>query len=277
MCKEIKKSNALINAKYTLSLNEQRIILLAIHKCQDLNKETVAIHAEEYAEEYKVSKNSAYEALKEGQSRLYRRELSFVITNENGNKERFLERWVDRVSYIDNEAICKIKFKDVVLPMIKEVQKNFSYYGLERVAGLTSSYALRLYEIIIAWRSIKKTPEINLEELREMMGLDEQYKTMSNFKKRVIEPAIEQINERTDVKGLKYQQIKHGRTITGFVFTFGFKVVKDDRVQDLLEPKRDIKRLTKSEAEKKARPGESYFELEKRLRSEGFKVPKLGG
>ena len=42
---------------------------------------------------------------------------------------------------------------------------------------------------------------------------------MNNFKSRVLEPAITQINEKTDIK-IKVEQHKTGRSITGFSFKF---------------------------------------------------------
>ncbi|WP_267284265.1 RepB family plasmid replication initiator protein [Moraxella lacunata] len=54
---------------------------------------------------------------------------------------------------MENEAIVRLKFSDDVAPLITLLEKNFTSYELEQVAGLTSKYAVRLYEIIIAWRT----------------------------------------------------------------------------------------------------------------------------
>lgn len=45
---------------------------------------------------------------------------------------------------------------------------------------------------------------------------------MHQFKSRVLEPAIKQINEFTDIQA-EYVQHKSGRTITGFEFKFKLK------------------------------------------------------
>ena len=73
---------------------------------------------------------------------------------------------------------------------------------------------------MIAWRSTGKTPIIEINEFRKKLGvLDTEYKQMNNFKSRVLEPAITQINEKTDIK-IKVEQHKTGRSITGFSFKF---------------------------------------------------------
>lgn len=45
---------------------------------------------------------------------------------------------------------------------------------------------------------------------------------MSDFKKRVLDLAIKDINEKTDIKAT-YEQHKQGRMITGFSFSFKHK------------------------------------------------------
>lgn len=88
---------------------------------------------------------------------------------------------------------------------------------------LTSKYAIRLYEILIAWRSVEKTPVLEINDLRFKLGIEDvEYKRMSDFKARVLESAIKQINEFTDIKAA-YLQHKSGRTITGFEFKFKLK------------------------------------------------------
>ena len=74
--------------------------------------------------------------------------------------------------------------------------------------------------MLIAWRATGKVPEIELSEFRNRLGVgDNEYTAMNNFKSRVLEPAIKQINEHTDIT-VKVEQHKKGRTISGFSFKF---------------------------------------------------------
>jgi plasmid replication initiation protein len=47
------------------------------------------------------------------------------------------------------------------------------------------------------------------------MGYKNKYLLLANFKMRVLDIAVNQINETTDYK-IEYEQHKEGRTITGF-------------------------------------------------------------
>src|SRR5690606_25175398 len=63
-------------------------------------------------------------------------------------------------------------------------------------------------------------PILEIGDFRQKIGVqDNEYKTMSDFKKRVLEPAIEQINKETDMT-VKYEQHKTGRVVSGFQFKF---------------------------------------------------------
>ena len=70
--------------------------------------------------------------------------------------------------------------------------------------------------MLIAWRATGKVPEIELSEFRNRLGVgDNEYTAMNNFKSRVLEPAIKQINEHTDIT-VKVEQHKKGALLAAF-------------------------------------------------------------
>ncbi|MCT2603126.1 replication initiation protein RepM, partial [Acinetobacter baumannii] len=158
--------------------------------------------------------------------------------HKDTNKEIVVKsRWVSRIAYVDDLAILEVTFAPDVVPLITRLEKHFTSYQLKQVAQLTSKYAIRLYEFLIAWRSTGKTPIISLSEFREKLGLDiNEYQKMINFKNRVLEPAIKQINELTDIY-VKYEQYKTGRSISGLSFTFKQKKAES------LSQKKDLNTL----------------------------------
>ena len=80
--------------------------------------------------------------------------------------------------------------------------------------------------MLIQWRSAGKTPIFDLEVFRQQLGVEvNQYKTMSNFKSYVLDFAIKQVNELTDITA-KYEQHKTGRIISGFSFKLSQKKTK---------------------------------------------------
>ena len=248
------KDNALINASYNLEVTEQRLILLSIIRARETGQgissdSKLEIHASDYASRFDVTKEAAYNALKNAVNNLFERKFSFKEIHKDTNKEIVVKsRWVSRIAYVDDLATLEVTFAPDVVPLITRLEKHFTSYQLKQVAQLTSKYAIRLYEFLIAWRDVGKTPVISLSEFREKLGLDiNEYQKMVNFKSRVLEPAIKQINELTDIH-VKYEQYKTGRSISGLSFTFKHKKInsipseRDPNTVDLFTQMTDAQR-----------------------------------
>lgn len=240
------KDNALINASYTLGLVEQRLILLAIvvirehtHNMQldyiAFNK-PITITAESYINAFGVAPSTAYETLKDACKSLFSRQFSYHEPREKGKVAYKTTRWVSDIAYIDNSATVEFTFAPAVLPLIVHLEKHLTSYELKQVANLTSGYAIRLYELLISWRSVGKTPEMDLLEFRKKMGvLESEYPRIDNLKRVVLESAIKQINKHTDIS-VTYEQHKTGRSITGFSFKFKQKQKKESQTIEHKDP-----------------------------------------
>ncbi|NDN59001.1 replication initiation protein [Acinetobacter baumannii] len=235
------KDNALMNASYNLEVTEQRLILLAIINARETQQgitsdSKLEIHANDYANQFNVKKETAYEALKNAVNNLFERQFSFKETTKKGVGV-VRSRWVSRIKYIDDSGLLEITFAPDVVPLITRLEQHFTSYQLKQVSQLTSKYAIRLYEVLIAWREVGKVPKIDLAEFRERLGIAaDEYKAMNHFKSRVLEPSIKQINEHTDIT-VSYDQHKTGRTITGF--SFKFKQKNPLKITKQTEIKRD--------------------------------------
>ena len=229
------KDNALINASYNLDLVEQRLILLAIVEARESGKginanDPLTVHAESYINQFGVHRNTAYQALKDACDNLFARQFSYQEINERGNTENVRSRWVSEVRYVDAEATVKLIFAPVVIPLITRLEERFTQYEMKQISELSTGYAIRLYELLICWRTTGKTPIIELSEFRQKTGvLENKYTAMCDLKKRVLEPALKQINEHTDITAT-YEQHKKGRVITGFSFKFKQKKPKQAEI-----------------------------------------------
>ena len=218
------KDNALINASYNLELTEQRLIMLAIINARESGQGITAdskleIHASDYAKLFNVSIDASYKALKEAVNDLFNRQFSYTAEYKRTGKTGVVRsRWVSRIFYVDDLALLEITFAPDVVPLVTRLEEHFTSYQAKQVAHLTSKYATRLYELLIAWREVGKVPQIEISTFRNRLGLlENEYTAMSDFKKRVLEPSIKQINEHTDIT-VTYEQHKKGRLISGFSF-----------------------------------------------------------
>ena len=234
------KTNRLNQAFQVLSLAEFHIVQLAIVDARDTGTGLTTdiplrIDALRYADVFGTTRQNAYMRMKEAEETLFNRRFSFF--DEDGKLVK--SRWISQVKYLDNEGAIEIVFTPAVvqgISRINGVKEFFTQYLLSQTAQLKSVYSSRLYELLIQWRSTGKTPIINLEDFRAQLGVEEnQYKLMSDLKKRVLDLAINDINEKTDIK-VNYQQHKKGRSISGFSFTFKQKKTSNQPVENKRDP-----------------------------------------
>lgn len=238
------KDNALINASYHLDLIEQRLILLAIAQSRRVGEELTAttklkISVSDYIDTYSLQGRSVYENIKKACKTLFERQFTYTEQQEKGVRVA-TSRWVSEIAYNDKTTAIDITFAPSVVPLITMLERHFTSYNLEQVAGLNSKYAIRLYEIVIAWKSNGKTNQIGLEQLRDRLGVfDDEYQRMELFKRKVLDKSVAEINEKTKIN-LSYEQHKQGRKIVGFTFTVKQKSkpkkIKDNTERDPKTP-----------------------------------------
>lgn len=232
MSKElVVKTNRLNQAFQTLSLSEFHIVQLAIvdarHTGTGLSTDTpLRIDALRYAEIFGTTRQNAYQRMKEAEDSLFNRRFSFF--DEDGKLVK--SRWIQQVKYLDDEGAIELVFTLAVVQGISKIdgiKDFFTQYLLSQTAQLNSTYSARLYELLIQWKTVGKTPVFELETFREQLGIGvNEYKRMDHFKTRVLDLAITEISEKTDIEAT-YLQHKKGRSISGFSFSFTQKKSKN--------------------------------------------------
>lgn len=262
------KSNALVEASYRLGLNEQRLILTCIAQIRRDEPITdqimYSVSSLEFAKICGTEPKTAYRELKQVALTLKRREVR--ITQEpNGKgkrKKTFVAGWVQTIEYSDGDGLVSLRFNHDILPYLSELNKCFTSYKLKNVVRMSSSYGVRIYELLAQWGAFGER-EISVTWLKENLQIANKYEKMCDFKKRVLAPAIKDINKNSDLL-VKWSQKKTGRKVTHLVFHFGFK---EEQKQRPLKIGVTIQGIEKSIIEKNARPGETYKQAASRIRN----------
>jgi Initiator Replication protein len=101
-------------------------------------------------------------------------------------------------------------------PYLLQVKKEFFRFRLQQVMQLRSTYAIRLYQWLKRWE-FRRTVEISVVDLRLQIGaasLDQDGKPTDlslalypDFKRRAVQPAVEEINLRTDLR-VSFSELK---------------------------------------------------------------------
>lgn len=220
------KSNALVEAAYRLSVQEQRIILACIgqvRRDEEVTDEVLySISAADLASVAGIAVGDAYKELKDAALRLKRREVRLTQEpNGAGKKPKtMITGWVQTIFYVEGEGRVELRFTKDMLPYLTGLQREFTRYALSDVAKMTSAHAIRLYELIVQWPEGHR--EIEVRELRRWLQLEDRYPLMADLRRWVIEPAVEQINEHSPLM-LTWSPRKTGRKVTHLVFDYTLK------------------------------------------------------
>lgn len=220
----IVKSNQVIEASYQLSSTEQRIVLAAISKIgrdAEITDDEIYRVTVDDLKNLGVHEKTAYRDLKDGVNRLYERSINLAIDDES-----IKMRWVQSIRFLESKSVVGLRFSKEILPFISNLSREFTKYSLSDIAGMSSAYAIRIYELLSQYRSIGKR-EISVESLRTMLELGKRYPLFADLKRWVIDTAVDQINEYSPLS-VKYEQKKTGRKVTHIQFSFKEKSKRID-------------------------------------------------
>ena len=215
-----------------MTLDEKRLLILASPTARMIDaseKDAIEVTAEQFANECGIKVSSAYKQLEVASKNLLNRSFSYI--NERG--KRVGVTWVIRAVYEDGYiSVC---FPDEVLIMLKafDASNPFTKYKKENVLLLKGEYSIDLYHIAKKYEGMS-TFQMTLEDYKLELGLPKSYNRINNLKARALEPAIDEINEKTDIN-ITYENVKRGRTVTGLKFTVKPKA----NIKKSLEEKRD--------------------------------------
>ena len=101
----------------------------------------------------------------------------------------------------------------------KQEELYYTTIKLLEEKSFKCSYSLIFYEIIKKYDGENiEMPIYTLEEIRQMTGTVNKYKLYYDFKKRVLNPAMEEINKFSQKYSYDFKEIKIGKTINKIQF-----------------------------------------------------------
>ncbi|WP_331256868.1 replication initiation protein [Candidatus Bealeia paramacronuclearis] len=218
----VRQSNDLIQASYKMSLNEQRLIYIAISKIPFNEKKenrTVEITAEEFLAAFpSVGKGNVHIELRKSLDDLWAREILLSSSQEESKI-----RWLTSQSrYLQQSGRLKFSFSPEILPYLENLKERFTIFHLFDIKNLSTTYALRIFELLMQFQTTGVVI-ISLEQCKFRLGLEDNYKDYRDFKKRIISPSINDINKKTRIK-VTFSAKKRGKTVDSLHFFFSEKV-----------------------------------------------------
>lgn len=212
----------MLSAKYTLDALEQKIILLAICQIDSVNDEKFCKFSCSISElQERIGVELNHSRFRTFAKNILKKPLEIY---EPETDEYIACNWFSAFKYKIKQGIIEFEMSPTLIPYLLQLKNNFSHYSIENVIKFNGKYSFRFYELAIQMRNQKnKQAAFNLDELYEILQLPTSLRDYSKFKIKVLEPALNEINETSDIV-IKYEPTKKiGKRITEISIKMNFK------------------------------------------------------
>jgi len=239
--KVVKHNDLVQKARFQLSLQEQKVILFMISK---LKPETIDFTYQDFSIiefckicgiDYNNGKN--YKNVKDTIKALADKSAWLKLDKDTET----LVRWINKVTISKKSGLIKLRLDDDMKPFLLQLQQNFTSYELLYTLAMRSQYSVRLYELFKSYEWRRRC-KFDMEGLKKIL-FAEQYKRFPDFKRYVLDIAMREINDLTDI-AVEYEIIKVGRKYGGIEFSIRTKKDLQERmkawsnIEEVLDPPR---------------------------------------
>lgn len=248
--KKVQKSNQLNQANFSdFSLSAYRVILHLIAELRKydglgnqlqlpiVNRECT-LSAQEFTKEFPSVDSQAYNILKEAVDKLLK--TTFHLKMDNGILKINV---CSQAYYVEKEGRIDVRFTEEIMPHLATLSNNFTMYNLKEIAGFNSIYTTRLYELLMQFKTTGQYIA-TIEKLRYIFGCFDILSKYSDFKKRTIQHAVNEINSQYEMF-LTFEEEKIGRKVEKVIFNFkktlvhsAYDPIKNKMRTQLTRPKR---------------------------------------
>jgi len=228
----VTQSNELVRSSQKLSIQEKRLIVLAIAQINPMETSKrleYRVKAKDFEEFFNIKSKAVYAELKKACRSLFDRSYKTY----NKNKKLCTEgRWVQRVTYFDDKGEVQIKFAEDIMPHLQGLAGKFSSYRLNTLPNFSTNYVWRMFELMNSVRrgnSFSGFLDISLDELRHALEIPDSY-SYGNIKQRILNKSIAEMTDtmQVDIELIEKKDSSIGRGVVAI------RMVFEERKQSLL-------------------------------------------
>ena len=221
--------NNISEARYTLTLNEQKMYIYAVQEIdQDRpDFETVEFYIPDMAKATGIDEKTLYREIGDMATNI----LSTVITAQhpNGNGWRKFQM-ASYCAHIKSTGYVQFHFHEVMKPFLLELKQHY-FIQAPQVIKFKSTHSIKLYDFIESQTYKESECIMTIEDFKDLMGLEGRYKVWGDLKDKVVNPAVTEINTKTDIE-LSFELVKRGRKAHSIRFQFTKRMVEDYKARE---------------------------------------------
>jgi plasmid replication initiation protein len=187
-----------------------------------------------------------YEYVLDAAQRLLDRKVIVYFKDEKGEQKELetylvtsVERYNKRMAH--DKLVINLTFHPKLKPFLLELSRDFTKLDITNYKFLHTGSSIRIYQILKQYVGKRQhTVEIELEELKRMLGVADKYESYNRFKVKVLDEAQKRLENTTDLK-FTYDEIKNSRKIVAIKFHIhdsrsAKQIEEEQKVVEVLPP-----------------------------------------
>lgn len=213
--KVVKANEIIQRARYDLNITELKALAFIFSKIKPTDQELAeyVFSIKDYCQVCGIDYNNGgnYEYIKQTLKGL--RDKSFWIQEENGTESTV--GWLGKVRINKGSGKVIVKLDEDMQKYVIGLFENYTQYELLSTLPMKSAYSFRIYELLKSY-AFTKSHTFDIDELKKILSATN-YVNFKDFRKKVIEVAVVEINRYTDIE-IMWEPITMGRKVIQIKF-----------------------------------------------------------
>lgn len=209
---QVRQHNAITTARYEMSACEMDLVFALLSKLSPNDKPGTMYLVRVRELELLTGRQWNYKQLLESTEQLNSR-----IYHIEDKAKMLQVGLLASAEYLKGKGVIELEISEKMRPYLIDLKSNFTSYHLQAALSLTSKFAKRVYQLASQWKDVGHTKTYTLDEFKFMLNLKdpkgkepEQYISVADLRRNVLEVAVNQINEHTDLR-ISYELLKSSR------------------------------------------------------------------
>lgn len=248
-------SNEMIMARLDWNIMMHRILMVLISQIDsksDKRFRTQRVAVRRIRDLAQVTQKSIHEEAAEAASKLVRQPIEFWSADKKDYEGYPI---FSMCKYRSREGVIEARFNEDARPYLLQLREHFTQYRLRQAIPLSTPYAIRTYEIskMIERPGEVRSRQIAIQRFRSMFRLETKYERHCDMRRRVVNPSVREVNEKTDVN-VTCKDVRDGQTPVALKWT-----VRSEQSETGTSAEEEPSRLPSTEPQEK-RDHERWFD-----------------
>ena len=214
--KVVKGNDIIQKARYDLGLAEIKAFSFIVSKIKpaDAAFSEYTFTINEYCKVLGIKTNNGKNIQNVKKSLKSLVDKSFYLTLESGTETTI--SWLNKVWIDKGSGKIRVRLDEDLQKYVTGLYTNYTQYELLCTLPMRSTYSIRIYELLKSY-AFTKHHNFELEQLKKTLGC-EHYTRFPDFRRKVIEVAVKEINQYTDLE-VSWRPITKGKKVIEIDFS----------------------------------------------------------